>query len=155
VPQLVKGGKYVFGWSPISEDGGIVIPPEAEQEYRLSPGKNAILISGSKTSGGFVITTKSLLEQSALRDNLIENPGLDSTPIEEGKTFEFKKRQVCRVKIRKSSMIVLGRQQLEEYGIKPGDYLLSVRGSHVGVAMIVKGPLVEYAKKHPEIKIYS
>ena len=23
MPQLVKGGKYVFGWSPVTEDGRI------------------------------------------------------------------------------------------------------------------------------------
>jgi len=34
MPQLVKGGKYVFGWSIISEYGGILIPEEALHEYQ-------------------------------------------------------------------------------------------------------------------------
>jgi len=154
MPQLAKGGKYVFGWSRIKEDGGIVIPGEAAQEYRLSPGMNVILISGSKTSGGFIIAIKSLLEQSALGGILIENPDLNNFQIEEGKTIEFKKRKYCRVKTCENNMIILGRQTLDAYGIKPGDNLLSGRGSYIGIAMIVKGPIVEYAKKHPEIETF-
>ena len=38
MPQLVKGGKYVFGWSVIGEDGGVVIPGEAVLEYGFEPG---------------------------------------------------------------------------------------------------------------------
>jgi bifunctional DNA-binding transcriptional regulator/antitoxin component of YhaV-PrlF toxin-antitoxin module len=154
MPQLVKGGKYVFGWSRISNNGGIVIPAEAVNEYGLVPGMKLILLSASKTSGGFIIVEKSMLEQSSLGAILTENPELSSLQIEEGKTIEFKKRMYCWVKMRDSNIINLGRQTLEAYGIKPGDNLLSVRGSYIGIAMIVKGPLVEYAKTHTEIIAY-
>ena len=33
MPQLERGGKYVFGWSQVSENGVIVIPGEAVGEY--------------------------------------------------------------------------------------------------------------------------
>ena len=53
MPQLVKGGKYIFGWAKIGNNGEIRIPPEAYHEYDLKKDKNSILFSGSKTSGGF------------------------------------------------------------------------------------------------------
>lgn len=66
MPQLVKGGKYVYGWSKVGEKGKIVVPPEAVKEYNLSKYKKVILLSGSKRSGGFGVTTLKLLENSPL-----------------------------------------------------------------------------------------
>jgi hypothetical protein len=154
MPQLVKGGKYVFGWSRISEKGGIVIPAEAVKEYGLVPHTKVILLSGSKTSGGFIIARKPMLEQSSLGDILTANPDLNNFRIDEGKPIEFKKRMYCWVKIQENNMIILGRQALEAYGIKSGDNLLSGRGSYVGLAMIAKGPIIEHAKTHPELQTY-
>jgi hypothetical protein len=65
MPQLAKGGKYVFGWSKVGDQGEIVIPLEALEEYNLTTDKNVILMSGSKTSGGFGLTmAESLKNQS-------------------------------------------------------------------------------------------
>ena len=66
MPQLVKGGKYVFGWSVVSKDYRIVIPEEAMLEYRMEPREMVILLSGSKTSGGFSVARKSVLKESNL-----------------------------------------------------------------------------------------
>lgn len=33
MPQLVKGGKYIFGWAVVQNDGRIKIPDEAFTEY--------------------------------------------------------------------------------------------------------------------------
>ena len=44
MPQLEKGGKYVFGSSPIRPDGSVRLPDEARQEYHIEPGENVILI---------------------------------------------------------------------------------------------------------------
>ena len=33
--KLVKGGKTVFGWTRISSDGFIHVPPEAVEEYEF------------------------------------------------------------------------------------------------------------------------
>jgi bifunctional DNA-binding transcriptional regulator/antitoxin component of YhaV-PrlF toxin-antitoxin module len=62
MPQLERGGKYVFGWSQVSENGVIVIPGEAVGEYGLNPGTEVVLISGSKSSGGLVMAIKSVLK---------------------------------------------------------------------------------------------
>ncbi len=36
MPQLVKGGKYVYGWSKVSTKGKIAIPDKAKEEYNLA-----------------------------------------------------------------------------------------------------------------------
>jgi bifunctional DNA-binding transcriptional regulator/antitoxin component of YhaV-PrlF toxin-antitoxin module len=154
VPQLVKGGKYVFGWSRIMNNGMIVVPSEAVNEYKLKPGKDVILVSGSKTSGGFVITAKSLLKHSVLNNAFERNPVFKNSR-NNGNIIEYKKRKYGWNKIRILNTVMLNKQMLEAFGLKPGDELLSVRGSSVGISMIVKGPLVEHAKKHPEVNHFS
>jgi hypothetical protein len=56
MPQLSKGGKYVFGWSKIQKDARIRLPDQAIQEYGLIPGDPIILMSGSKTSGALCVS---------------------------------------------------------------------------------------------------
>ncbi len=61
MPQIARGGKNVFGWSKVGIDGKIVIPPEAIEEYSLNEDDRTILIPGSKTSGGFGLSSKRIL----------------------------------------------------------------------------------------------
>jgi len=35
MPQISKGGKYIFGWVQIREHGEITFPPQAIEEYKL------------------------------------------------------------------------------------------------------------------------
>ena len=46
MPQLNKGGKFVFGLSVIHENRSVQIPPQAINEYRLS-NENKIIIYSS------------------------------------------------------------------------------------------------------------
>ncbi len=154
MPQLVKSGKYVFGWSFVSKDGRIIIPDEARQEYRFEPGERVIIISGSKTSGGFSIARKSLIEQSRLSDILIRNPELAEFRIEEGNTVKINNRNICWTTMRENGLIQLPHHTLKAYGVKSENYLLVIRGSYIGIGMAVKGPLIEEAKKHPEIAVF-
>jgi len=155
MPQLVKGGKYVFGWSVISQDGGILIPEEARQEYQLKQGDSVILISGSNTSGGFSITKKSVLAQSRLSGILTRNPDLAEFRTEERKVININGQNLCWVTIQENGFIQLPPHTLEAYEVRPGDPLLVVRGSYIGIGMAVKGPLVEEARKHSEIVIFQ
>ena len=154
MPQLVKGGKYVFGWSFVSKDGRIIIPEEARQEYGIEPGERVILISGSKTSGGFSIARKSVIEQSRLSDILIRNPELAEFRTKEGDILKVNDRNICWITVRENGLFQLSHLTLKAYGIKPGDYLLVIRGSYIGTGMAAKGPLVEEAKKHHEIAVF-
>jgi bifunctional DNA-binding transcriptional regulator/antitoxin component of YhaV-PrlF toxin-antitoxin module len=154
MPQLVKGGKYVFGWSPVTPDGRIRIPEEAVLEYEFVSGDKVIIMSGSKTSRGFIVARKSVLEQTVLSEMLVKNPDLTGFKIENGKTIIFGKRYLCWTEIDDRGIISLPLETLERYGIQPGDKLLSGRGSYAGVAMIVKGPIVDEALKHPELNVF-
>jgi hypothetical protein len=51
--------------------------------------------------------------------------------------------------------LVLHEGTMKAFGIKPGDNLLSIRSSNIAIGMIVKGPIIEVAKRHPEIKVFE
>jgi hypothetical protein len=53
MPQLVKGGKWVFGWVIVGSGGEITIPPEAYREYGFRAGDEVVFLQGSRRSGGF------------------------------------------------------------------------------------------------------
>ena len=155
MPQLVRGGKYVFGWSIISEDGRILIPEEARQEYKLESCERVILLPGSRTSGGFSIVRKPLLEQSRLFNILMRNPDLAESRIDEGNNIDINGKNLCWVTVQENGLLHLASHTLEVYGVKPGDCMLAVRGSYLGIGMAVKGPLVEEARKHPELLVFK
>ena len=66
MPQLVKGGKNVFGWTTINNDLKVRIPDEAFEEYNFIHVEKIIVMSGSKPSGGFSIYTPDSIIKSKL-----------------------------------------------------------------------------------------
>jgi hypothetical protein len=46
MPQLVKGGKWVFGWCVVGPAGETQIPPEAYLEYGFQSGEKLVVIHG-------------------------------------------------------------------------------------------------------------
>jgi bifunctional DNA-binding transcriptional regulator/antitoxin component of YhaV-PrlF toxin-antitoxin module len=80
----VKGGKHVYGWSEVGSEGKVVVPDEALAEYNLKPPSKVILLSGSRRSGGFALTTVSLLKNSRLSRILDESPQLADFQLPEG-----------------------------------------------------------------------
>ena len=65
MPQLIRGGKWVYGWSVVGMDCRIPIPEEAKEEYGLSSGAGVIVMSGSRSSRGFAFIVKGRLVQEA------------------------------------------------------------------------------------------
>ena len=53
MPQLVKGGKWVYGWVIVGLQGELTIPPEAWHEYGFRTGDEVTFLPGSRRSGGF------------------------------------------------------------------------------------------------------
>jgi hypothetical protein len=153
MPQLVKGGKYAFGWASVGSGGKIMIPPEAIAEYKLTSAK-VILISGSKTSGGFSITTLAALQASQIGTILARHPELADFTLPEGAVILDSNRLFCWLQ-QHCGQIQIPAQALEYYGIKVGDQLLAIRGSHLGIGFAVKGPIVEEARKHPELIVFE
>jgi len=155
MPQISKGGKYVFGWSKIRADGGVLIPNEALQEYHLEAGERVILISGSKTTGGLLVAKKSMLERSEISDVLAKNPSLAHFQIEEGKTIRYKGRLYGWAALQEPGLIVLPAHALATFNLKTGGCLLSIRGSNLAFVLGVKGPIIEEARKHPEVVTFA
>lgn len=154
MPQLVKGGKHVFGWSQVGEAGSIVIPSESFAEYRFINGEIVILMSGSKTSGGFGLTKRESLRESQLSTLLDRCPQLAEFRIPEGTAIEFEGRVYCWIKMR-DMKITIPIGTLARFGVKPGDTLLAVRGTGLALGFIVRGPIAEEARRHTELDIYE
>lgn len=155
MPQLVKGGKHAYAWSKVNTNGRIVIPNDATTEYNLLAYDKVILMSGSKRSGGFGVTSVETLKKSAIHVILEGHPQLAEFQTNEGGIVEIKGRNYCWVKMNKNGSITVPLETLEKYGVTPGDKLLSVRGSCVALGFIVKGPIIDEAKKHSNIKMYE
>jgi bifunctional DNA-binding transcriptional regulator/antitoxin component of YhaV-PrlF toxin-antitoxin module len=155
MPQIVKGGKYVYGWSKVSNRGKIVIPNEAKEEYNLTTCNEVILMPGSKRSGGFSLTTKELLKTARLSviiDNCLK---LAEHQEPEGRAIEINGKPYCWVKLNEDGTIIVPLETLKIYGINPGDLLLSVRGSNVALGFPARGPIIDEAKKHLDINLFE
>ncbi|MFW9915052.1 MAG: hypothetical protein ACFFGZ_05515 [Candidatus Thorarchaeota archaeon] len=155
MPQIVKGGKYVFGWSTVDPNGKIVIPQEALEEYNFLHAKRLILIPGSKKSGGFGLSTIESLAKSRLSFILDEEPQFAAFQVPEGEIVEIRGKPYCWAKLLHKSDISVSINALERYGIYPGSSLLSVRGSHLAIGFLVRGPIFEEAKNHSELEWFS
>lgn len=145
MPQLSKGGKFVFGWSITGKDGCIQIPEEVILEYELFKEDKVILISGSKSSGGLVVSRLGLINQSIMKGLLSDYPEFENYSLPEGKPVKWKGRHYCWVNINKEGVIKLPPKTASCYSIKENDKLLSIRGSNIAFVLAVKGPIVEKA----------
>jgi hypothetical protein len=154
MPQLVKGGKYSYGWSHVSETGVIKIFKEALEEYGFKSNDRLILLPGSLRSKGFIVTTIDKLSSTILEKILGSSPNaLFDFP--EGTCIQTNGKKICWVKLDSNDCISLPLKTLKEYGVEPGDNLLSVRGSHVGIGFPVTGPIINEAMKHNCLKLIS
>ena len=134
--------------------GKVKIPPEAYKEYNLKLDTNAVLFSGSKTSGGFGLSSVRILKESIMKELLDENSSLANYTIPEGEIISFKNKKCCWLKIHEDKSVILPEKTLKAFRINRNDILLSGRGSHLAIAFIAKGPIFFEAKNHPEIEIF-
>jgi hypothetical protein len=130
MPQLVKGGKWVFGWVIVGQQREIQIPPEAYAEYGFQVGGRVLLLSGSRRSGGFSIGRHEALAQAPI-------------PLEQ--------RAFGQGMVGEERRIVLP----SEANVQPGDRLLAVRGSGLALGFLRYGPIYEEALKHSEIETFK
>lgn len=153
MPQLVKGGKHTFGWSIVSETGDIAIPPDAYAEYGFIEEETALVMSGSRKSGGLVLSRLETFMNSPISGVLSGHGELAGHQIPEGETVNIGPRFFCWVQIR-DNRFSLPLGTLEKYGVTKGSALLTVRGSNLGLTFIVKGPIIKEAKRHPELETF-
>lgn len=155
MPQMNKGGKFIFGKSLIRSDLTVYLPVQAIKEYNATAEGKVYLFTGSKITGGFCVTRKGLLEPSKLGHILTDNPALQNYKTKEGEFIKYKGRSYCWVNISENGVIQLNQQILDFLHLKIGMNLLSIRSSDIAFTMGAKGPLLEKAKNYDgEIAIY-
>lgn len=145
MPQLNKGGKFVFGLSVIHPNLTIHFPPQALSEYDAVRDGKVIIFTGSKITGGFCVTTYSLLSNSKLKHILEECPKLRDCQLSEDEFIQYKGRKYAWLGINKSGVIKMPQSTLSVLNLQSGMELLSIRSSDIAFTMGAKGPLLEKA----------
>ena len=155
MPQMNKGGKFIFGKSLIRDDLTIHLPTQALTEYNATAERKVYLFTGSKVTGGFCVTRKGLLKPSKLGHILTDTPALQNYQTAEGEFVKYKGRSYCWVNISENGVIQLNQQILDFLNLKIGMELLSIRSSDIAFIMGATGPLLERVDNYKgEIKIY-
>ncbi len=132
MPRLVKGAKWTYGWIIVSPDREIAIPPQAWCEFGFHAGDEALFLPGSRRSGGFTVSTPALM--------ITMNERLGAGAL----------RTLGRGRFGVERVIIP-----PEVDVRPGDRLLTVRGSRTGLGFIAQGPIYEEALKHPELEAFE
>lgn len=155
MPQMNKGGKFIFGKSLIRDDGVVQFPKQAVSEYDISSEGKVYLFTGSKNTGGFCVTRKGLLEPSKIGHILSENSGLEDYSSRPGEFIRFKGRAYTWIDISGDGKIVLTDEMMSFLKLCPGMKLLSIRSSDIAFTMGAYGRLVEESMKHEaEIPVF-
>jgi hypothetical protein len=154
MPQLVKGGKYVFGWTFVHPDGKILIPPEAQSEYGFKANDKLIVMSGSKTSRGFAITTINKIFNTPIFNRIKQFPELYSfRNLEDGYLADGQKIYTW-IFLMANGHFKIHPVVLQKFSVNTGDRLIVGRGSGLALAFIKQGTIINEALKHPELQIF-
>lgn len=148
MPQMSKGGKFIFGKSLIQKDLTIHLPPQAVTEYDTAVEGKVYLFTGSKITGGFCVTRKGLLAPSKLGHILMDNPALQNYQTKEGEWIQYKGRFYCWVTITKTGILQFNQEMLKFLDLDINTELLSIRSSNIAFTMGSKGPLLEKAEHY-------
>ena len=145
MPQMNKGGKFIFGESMIRPDGRVQLPPQAVDEYCIASEGKVYLFTGSKITGGFCVTRQGLLLPSKLGHILTETPSLLYYEVSAGTFLPYKGRSYCWTAISAAGEITLTEEMMAFLHLEPEMRLLSIRSSDIAFTMGAKGPLLEKA----------
>lgn len=130
MPQLVRGGKWVFSWVIMGPGRGLAIPPEAWDEYQFEVGDEVTFLPGSRRSGGFGLSHPRLLASVPAP---LQARGLGQSRIDE------------------LGWVVAPAT----VDVQPGDRLLAVRGSGRALGFVTRGSIYEEALEHPELACFG
>jgi hypothetical protein len=155
MPQMNKGGKFIFGKSVIRDDGVLYFPEQAIREYDIISEGRVYIFTGSKSTGGFCVTRKGLLEPSKLGHILMEIPALREYTSKPGCFIKYKGRSYTWIYISEDGHILLTDDILAFLKLETGMKLLSIRSSDITFTMGAYGRLVEESMKHDDkIPVY-
>lgn len=128
MPQLVKGGKWIFGWSVVGDQKQLSIPPAAYTEYGFQAGEALVFLHGSKLSGGFALGKRERILSSVLYLRIFAE-----ATMEERMRFTLP----------------------DVFAASPDQRFLVVRGSGLALSFLEYGPIYEEALQHPEIEGFT
>lgn len=148
MPQVTKGGKFIFGWSRIREGGILTLPPQAVSEYDIVCEGRVILFTGSKSTGGFCVTRHGLWMRSKLGFVLAQTPAVSEYADAPYTWRRIKGRSYCWAPVTNMGELALPSETLTFLNMKPNDLLLSIRSSDIAFTMGHHGPLVERARNY-------
>lgn len=148
MPQMNKGGKFIFGISMIRADGSVYLPTQAIEEYDILSEGEIILFTGSRSTGGFCVSRCGLFAQSLLSHILSDNPMLAEHSLPEGTFVKYKGRSYCRLSVSANGRLVLTEEMLGFLHLNAGDELLAIRSSDIAFTMGAKGVLIERAHEY-------
>ena len=147
MPQMDKGGKFIFGQSIIRPDECVRIPTQAAEEHPIASEGRVYLFTSSKVTGGFCVTRKGLLLPSKLGHILTETPLLLDYEAPMGAFIRYKGRSYCWTAISAEGEITLTEEMLAFLDLSPGMRLLCNRSSDIAFTMGTKGPLLDKAER--------
>jgi hypothetical protein len=130
MPQLVKGGKWVFGWTVMSSAGEVRIPPKTYAEYGFQTGETVVILPGSRRSGGCGVARQEKLA---------------------GSQIPFAQRMLGEGVVDENERVAIPGAT----GFQGGERLLLVCGSGLALGFVQCGPIYEEALRHPEIEVFS
>lgn len=104
-----------------------------------------LFLQEARITGGFCVTTYSLLSNSKLKHILEECPRLRDCQLSEGEFIQYKGRKYAWLGINKSGVIKMPQSTLSVLNLQSGMELLSIRSSDIAFTMGAKGPLLEKA----------
>ena len=155
MPQMNKGGKFIFGESVIRPEGLVRFPPQAVEEYRIASEGSVYLFTGSRSTGGFCVTSKQLLGQSKLKHILDDCPALSQYTIDEGEFVRYKGRGYTWLHISQNGVVRLPENTMRYLNLSCGDILMSIKSSDIAFTMGARGPLMDKVHSYPgHIKEY-
>ncbi len=135
----------------INQDLTVNLPPEVIIEYDITSEGKIYLMSGSKATGGFIITRKGLLYHSKIGNILRENKSLCDYELPKGVFIKYKGRYYCWTDITNEGKFSLDIEMMKMFDLEIGTKLLCIRSSNIAFTMGLKGTLMERARNYDGI----
>ena len=155
MPQITKGGKFIYGWSLINKDYSVYLPPQAVREYGINSSGKIILMSSSKTTGGFCISSKKLFLNSKLSSLTHKLQEVFEYRTEKEELIFYNDRFYAWTNIDEEGRIRLNKKTLDYLELKVSERLLVIRSSSLAFTLGAKGPVFErVALSKTEIEVY-
>jgi hypothetical protein len=145
----------VFGWTKIKTDGTLRIPDKAFEEYGFKADESLIMMSGSKRSGGFGLTSLRLLKGSAIEEAVKNIVQLHDFSIPPGKVMRTGNRSFTWLEKPEGRCINLPEHTIKEFSLEIKNKILVARGSGLALGFVTRGPIYSEALTHPELKIFK